>query len=110
MSKAAVYKLSFPVFFLLFSGFIRAQSTGSIGGTVFDAAGSMVPNATFTVRNQATGEEHVTKTDVAGIYLISSLPVGTYRVEVQIAGHADDHRSRPVSNFRSAVRCGRTLF
>lgn len=63
-----------------------SQSTGSIGGTVTDAAGAVVPNADVTVRNQSTGEEHVTKTDVSGIYLVPSLPVGTYRVEVKSPG------------------------
>ena len=47
---------------------------------------SVVPNASVSVRSQATGEEHVTRTDVAGIYLVPSLPVGTYRVEVKSAG------------------------
>src|SRR5487761_1962491 len=74
------------VSFLLFSGVISAQSTGSIGGTVFDATGTVVPNANITVRNQATGEEHATRTDDAGIYLVPSLPVGIYRVEVKSAG------------------------
>ncbi len=76
--------LAIAVFFL--SQFVFSQSTGSIGGTVSDAAGAVVPNAAITVRNQATGEEHTTRTDVSGIYLVPSLPVGTYRVEVKSAG------------------------
>lgn len=75
----------FAISFLL-SQFVFSQSTGSIGGTVTDAVGSLVPNATVTVRNQATGEEHATKTDVSGVYLVPSLPVGTYRVEVKSPG------------------------
>ncbi len=72
--------------FLLLGQLAFSQSTGSIGGTVTDAAGAVVPNADVTVRNQSTGEEHVTKTDVSGIYLVPSLPVGTYRVEVKSPG------------------------
>jgi hypothetical protein len=70
----------------LLSPLVFSQSTGSIGGTVADAVGSLVPNATVTVRNQATGEEHTTKTDVSGVYLVPSLPVGIYRVEVKSPG------------------------
>ncbi len=81
-----VYRLFFAISFLLITQFGFSQSTGSIGGTVYDAVGSTVPNATITVRNQATGEEHVTKSDAAGIYLVASLPVGSYRVEVQSQG------------------------
>jgi outer membrane receptor protein involved in Fe transport len=81
-----VYQLFFAISFLLFSEFVYSQSTGSIGGTISDAAGATIPNATVTVRNEATGEEHVTKTDVSGIYLVPSLPVGTYRVEAKSPG------------------------
>ncbi len=63
-----------------------AQSTASITGTVTDPTGAVVPNATVTVRNEATGEERTTQTDAAGIYLVPSLPVGTYRVEVKSSG------------------------
>ena len=81
-----VYVLFFAISFLLLSQFAFSQSTGSIGGTVTDAAGATVPNANVTVRNMATGEEHVTNTDVSGIYLVPSLPVGTYRVEAKSPG------------------------
>ena len=63
-----------------------AQSTASIQGTVTDATGASVPNATVTVRNQNTGEERTTQTDAAGSYLVPALPVGTYRVEVKAQG------------------------
>lgn len=71
---------------LLFSGFAFAQSTASIRGTVVDATGAPVPNANVSVKSQATDEEHLTKTDAAGIYFVSNLPVGAYRVEVTSAG------------------------
>src|ERR1700680_3185551 len=81
-----VHPAIFAFSFLLSSSLLFAQSTGNIGGTVFDAAGSVVPNATVSVRSQATGEEHSTRTDFAGIYLVPSLPVGTYRVEAKASG------------------------
>jgi len=79
-------KLFFGVSFLLISQLVFSQSTGSIGGTVSDAVGAVVPNANVTVRNEATGGEHQTRTDAAGIYLVPSIPVGTYRVEVKSPG------------------------
>src|SRR5579871_5691661 len=63
-----------------------AQSTGTIQGTVTDASGAAVPNASVTIRNQATGEERTTQTDAAGLYVVPSLPVGTYRIEVKASG------------------------
>ncbi|HYL75566.1 MAG TPA: TonB-dependent receptor [Bryobacteraceae bacterium] len=71
---------------LLFTGAAFAQSTATIQGTVVDATGASVPNATVTVRNQNTGEERATSTDAAGNYLVPSLPVGTYRVEIKAPG------------------------
>jgi hypothetical protein len=63
-----------------------AQSTGTITGTVYDATGSVIPNTPVTVRNQGTGAERLTSTDSSGIYLVPSLPVGKYRVEVKATG------------------------
>src|SRR5437764_13005826 len=71
---------------LLFTGAAFAQSTATIQGTVVDASGATVPNAAVAVRNQNTGEERTTQTDAAGVYVVHSLPVGAYRVEVKSAG------------------------
>jgi outer membrane receptor protein involved in Fe transport len=70
----------------IFVGSAFAQSTGTITGTVSDATGSVIPNAPITVRNEGTGEERLTATDSSGIYLVPSLPVGRYRVEVKATG------------------------
>jgi len=81
-----VYSVLLIVCFVILGQLAFSQSTGSIGGTVTDSVGSTVVNADVTVRNQATGEAHTTKTDASGIYLVPSLPVGTYRVEVKSPG------------------------
>jgi outer membrane receptor protein involved in Fe transport len=78
--------VSVLAFSMVFSWSALAQSTATIQGTVTDATGASVPNATVTVRNQNTGEERTTTTDSAGIYVVPSLPIGTYRVEVKSSG------------------------
>jgi carboxypeptidase family protein len=65
---------------------VSAQSTGGITGTVTDPTGSVIPNASVSVRNEATGEERTTVADSAGIYVVPSLLVGKYRVEVKSPG------------------------
>ena len=65
---------------------LLAQSTASVAGTVTDAANAVVPNATVTVRNQDTGQARTTQTDSAGTYVVPSLTVGKYRVEVKAPG------------------------
>jgi hypothetical protein len=71
---------------LLFVSSALAQSTGTITGTVFDSTGAVISNAAVTVRNQGTGEERITASDSAGIYLVPALPVGKYRLEVKASG------------------------
>ncbi len=71
---------------LFFAGLTLAQSTGSIQGTVTDATGAPVPNANVSIKSDATGEEHSTVTDGSGNYLVPSLPVGNYRIQVKSSG------------------------
>src|SRR5882724_10146868 len=71
---------------LLFAGAAFAQSTATVVGTVSDATGASIPNAAVSVRNQNTGEERSTVTDATGAYIVPSLSVGTYRVEVKSPG------------------------
>src|SRR5712692_7891309 len=63
-----------------------AQSTATLQGTVLDPQGAAMPNAKVTVRNIATGLERTAEADGAGIFQVSSLPVGTYRVEIRREG------------------------
>ncbi len=89
---------------LLFTGAAFAQSTATIQGTVLDATGASVPNAAVTVRNQNTGEERATQTDASGSYLVPSLPVGTYRIEVKASGMKTIIASDLVLEVGSTVR------
>src|SRR5450432_2167363 len=72
--------------FLACTNLAHAQSTGTIQGTVTDPSGAAVPNAPVTINNASTGEQRSTATDSSGIYLVPSLPVGTYRVSVKAPG------------------------
>jgi hypothetical protein len=65
---------------------LLAQSTGTIQGSVTDQSGASVPKAAVTVRNMATGEERSFTTDDSGLYVVPSLPVGSYTVGVKAAG------------------------
>ena len=71
---------------LLFSSPVLAQSTATLQGTVTDAKGAVIPNATVTVRNKATSAERTAQTDTDGNYQVAALPVGAYSVEVKVQG------------------------
>src|SRR5260370_29676486 len=76
-----------------------AQSTATLGGTVTDATGAVVANAKVVATNQATGVETATQTDSAGAYLLPSLPIGTYRIQVNASGF----QSSIISNLKLEV-------
>ena len=67
-----------------------AQSTtdGAIGGTVYDAVGAVVPNATVVVHNNGTNAEQQVATDSSGYYRVRQLQPATYTVTVNSAGFA----------------------
>lgn len=75
---------------LLFTLNAFGQSTATLQGSVTDPKGDVVPNATITVRNEATSVERTAQTDSDGNYSIASLPVGSYTIEVQAQGFKRD--------------------
>ena len=79
---------------------INAQSqalNGQIEGVVTDSTGGAVPNATIVARNIETGTERQVTSDESGVYRLPLLPLGTYRVTVEM------------TNFKRLVREGITL-
>jgi Carboxypeptidase regulatory-like domain len=61
----------------------QVSATGSISGTVTDPQGAVVPNATITSKNKATGLERTTTTSESGTFSIPQVGTGLYTVTVQ---------------------------
>ena len=57
-----------------------AQADARFAGTVQDASGAFLPNATITVKNEKTGEERSTTTSAQGVYVVTSLKPSTYTI------------------------------
>src|SRR5579862_4926677 len=91
-------------FTLLLSSLAFAQSTGVIQGTVTDASGAAVPNASISVRETSTSQERSAVTDSTGSYQIPSLPVGTWRVEVKASGMAQTVADNLIVSVGTTVR------
>ena len=65
----------------------RAQTLGvTLVGTVTDDTGSVLPGATVTATNTATGLVRTVAADTVGRYRILGLPPGTYDVRVELQG------------------------
>jgi hypothetical protein len=59
---------------------------GSIGGTVSDSTNAVIPDATVTAMNPATGAQYQASTTATGNYILPSLPAGVYTVTVEVSG------------------------
>lgn len=83
-----MFSLALLVFSLLFSGqLLHAQSSsGEVVGTVIDATGASVPNATVEAVNTATGVKTTTTTNANGEYRILNLLIGRYDVTASAGG------------------------
>jgi hypothetical protein len=69
------------------AGFALAQTdTARLIGTITDATGAVVPNATVTVTDTGTGRIVTTQTSASGEYTENALSAGKYHIEVKLAG------------------------
>jgi Carboxypeptidase regulatory-like domain len=81
----------FALCFLLYPGFARAQATsGDLTGTVLDASGAAIPNATVIAVHDATGVKTTAETNENGVYRFTNLPFGRYTVTGSAKGFASD--------------------
>src|SRR5499427_4120173 len=65
---------------------ISAQVSASIGGTVSDATGALLPGVEVTATNVNTGIATTQVTNEAGAYQIPSVQPGTYRLKAALPG------------------------
>jgi hypothetical protein len=80
----------------------QAANPGAISGHVHGSAGVAVPGATVVLTNPQTGERKATWTDEEGNYTFSSVPAGTYKLEVSLVGFQTDVREPvPVSEGKT---------
>jgi hypothetical protein len=77
-----------------------AGNGGTIHGTVTDATGAIVPNATVTIENPVSGYTRNTTSDTQGLYQFTNLPLNPYHLVVNAKGFAA--RSQDV-DVRSSV-------
>src|SRR5436190_12042364 len=77
---AVVCCLALPI--LTFAQTINA----TLGGTVSDATGALIPGVTITATNLATGIVTPVVTNEAGAYNFASIQSGTYKVTAELPG------------------------
>jgi len=68
------------------SGHAQSATDGAIGGTVVDATGLPVPNATITIRSNTTNAEQTATSDNSGFFRLVHLPASTFTVTITAPG------------------------
>jgi hypothetical protein len=87
-----------------------AQSTNATAsGVVVDTSGKVITDADIEVLNEATGVHYSSKTNGSGIYTVSILPPGQYRVQVSKDGFKTIIKPGIVLNVQSAIALNFTL-
>jgi hypothetical protein len=82
---------------------------GTINGLVNDSSSSMIPEADIVVVNDATGIKYSAKTSNEGIYILSNLPPGSYRLQVSKIGFKTLIKPDIVLNVQDALAINFTL-
>ncbi len=102
---------------LLFTAFLATTATvpaqtsnsGTITGVVKDEKGGLVPGATVKIINVGTNAERTTVTSGEGVYEISQLVPGIYRLEVEATNFAKYVAEQVTVNVLSRTTVDPTL-
>jgi hypothetical protein len=95
---------------LLCLGPAIAQSpNATINGIVLDPSGAAIAGAQIIVVNDATSVQHQATTNSAGIYVVTNLPPGPYRIQVAKIGFKTLMKPDIVLNVQDALAINFTL-
>jgi hypothetical protein len=61
-------------------------TTATLYGIVVDESGAVLPGATVTVTHEGTAMTRTTVTNESGEFALSALPIGPYRVRIELEG------------------------
>lgn len=80
--------------------YVAGQTTNAtLGGTVSDPSGALIPGVTITATNTGTGIVSTTITNEAGAYQFANLQTGTYKVQGELPGF----QTQIVNNFSLGI-------
>ena len=82
------YQWRFAIVAAIISLACVAAQGQSVGGTVLDPTGAVVPNATVEIHNPVSKYDRSTSTDASGRFSFPNLPFNPYHLKVTAAGFA----------------------
>jgi len=107
LNRIRVFALLLP---LCASSAVYAQSTdATLSGVVVDPAGMAISDAAIEILNESTDVHYLARTNGVGIYTVSVLPPGQYRVQVSKGGFKTIIKPGIILNVQSALALNFTL-
>jgi Carboxypeptidase regulatory-like domain/TonB-dependent Receptor Plug Domain len=92
-ARKLLRRLTIPGLLCVTVAVASGQTSGTLTGRVTDATGNYIPNASVTVTNTGTGEQHTTATNQSGVYALYDLLVGKYDISVSSTGFKSSTKS-----------------
>src|SRR5438876_4755896 len=84
-------------------------SNATLGGTVSDPTGALIPGVSLTATNTATGIATTVLSNEAGAYQFASLQTGTYKVTAELSGFQTQTYNAVALGVSQQVRLNFTL-
>ena len=80
LAASLVTGLVFPV------SMLGQGTTATLGGTVTDATGAVIPNAQVLLKSETSDDRRTSKSNGSGVFSFSALPTGTYDITIAAPG------------------------
>src|SRR6266581_875259 len=84
-------------------------SNATLGGTVSDASGALIPGVSITATNTGTGIVSTVVSNEAGAYQFASLQTGQYKVSAELPGFQTEIYNNVTLSVSQQVRLNFTL-
>lgn len=90
----------------------KAQTTATLGGTVADPTGAVIPNAAIQLKNVASGDVRTAESNGSGVFTFSGVPSGDYSIRIEAKGfnvleqtgiHLDPGDQRAIRGIKLSV-------
>ena len=82
----SIHAMLLAAFFCLLPQALHAQFNAALRGTVSDSTGAIIPGATVTLVNKATGALLTAQSNSSGIYTFNALPPDQFSLKVEMQG------------------------
>ena len=107
--RAPVCAAVFLLCFALSINAIAQSSNASLGGTVADSTGALIPGVEITATNTGTGVANMTISNESGAYSFPSLQTGTYKISAALSGFQNQNYNNVTLGVSQQVRLNFTM-